>query len=107
LKAWRFILGNEERCRCYVRYYYSIYFKGNSLVAHKKLLGEVITEMNSIFKDEADVVAILHSVFVAFLNFAIRVYNGEIEDNEINRYHVFNVLYCMMMTYFKNTEKSS
>lgn len=107
LKVWTFVLGNEEKCRCYVRYYYSVYFKGNSLEAHKKLFKEVIEEMTPFFKEEADVVAILHSVFTAMFDFAIRVYNGELEDNEINRPHVFNVLYCMMMTYFKDSVKEA
>ena len=105
LKAWNFILGNEERCRCYVRYYYSIYFKGNSIDAHKKLFDEMIAEMTPIFKEEADVEAILHSVFTAMFDFAIRVYNGELEDSDINRPHIFNVLYCMMMTYLKNDKQ--
>ena len=26
LLAWQFVLKNEDRCRCYVRYYYSVYF---------------------------------------------------------------------------------
>ena len=26
-------------------------------------------------------------------DFAIRVYNGELEDSDINRPHIFNVLY--------------
>ena len=104
--AWRFILGNEERCRCYVRYYYSIYFKGNSLESHKKLFNKMISEMSSIFKEDADMTSILHSVFTAMFDFAIRVYNGELEDNEINRPHIFNVLYCMMMTYFKDSAKA-
>ena len=101
--AWRFILGNEERCRCYVRYYYSIYFKGDSRMSHKKLFEGIITEVTPIFKEEADVEAILHSVFTAMFDFAIRVYNGELEDSDINRPHIFNVLYCMMATYFKET----
>ncbi len=105
--AWRFVLGNEERCRCYVRYYYSIYFKGNSREAHRKLFEGIVSEMTPIFKNEADVEAILHSVFTAMLDFVIRVYNGELEDNKTNRPHVFNVLYCMMMTYFKDSEKAS
>lgn len=107
LKVWTFVLGNEEKCRCYVRYYYSVYFKGNSLETHKKLFKEVIEEMSPFFKEDADVFAILHSVFTAMFDFAIRVYNGELEDNEINRPHVFNVLYCMMMTYFKDYEMAS
>ncbi len=102
LMAWQFILGNEERCRCYVRYYYSIYFKGHSLEAHKKLFEGIVAEMAPFFKSEADVVSILHSVFTALLDFGIRVYNGDLEDSEINTPHIFNVLYCMMSTYFKD-----
>ena len=101
LLAWRFVLGNEERCRCYVRYYYSIYFKGQSLLAHKKLFLGIVSEMAPLFKEEADVPAILHSVFTTMLDFGIRVYNGDLEDSDINTPHVFNVLYCMMSTYFK------
>ena len=100
--AWQFILGNEERCRCYVRYYYSIYFRGASLEAHRKLFAEMVDVMTPIFKEKADVSSILHSVFTALFDFAIRVYNGELEDNEENRPHIFNVLYCMMITYFNN-----
>lgn len=37
-------------------------------------------------------------------DFAIRVYNGELEDNEINRPHIFNVLYSVMAIYFKELE---
>ncbi len=100
--AWQFILANEERCRCYVRYYYSIYFKGASLEAHRKLFAGMVDEITPIFKEEADVSSILHSVFTALFDFAIRVYNGDLEDNDENRPHIFNVLYCMMITYFKN-----
>ena len=107
LRSWNFILGNEERCRCYVRFYYSIYFKGSSLDAHKKMFEAMISGLTPLFKTEADVTSIMHSVFTALFDFAIRVYNGELEDNEINRAHIFNVLYCMMMTYFKDTAKVS
>lgn len=99
--AWAFVLGNEERCRCYVRYYYSIYFKGESLVKHKKLFAEMISVLAPLFKEEADVFAIMHSVFTSLFDFAIRVYNGDLEDNDENRPHVFNVLYSVMSTYFK------
>ena len=105
--AWQFVLGNEERCRCYVRYYYSIYFKGHSREAHRKLFEGIVSEMTPIFKEEADVEAILHSVFTAMFDFAIRVYNGELEDSDINRPHIFNVLYCMMATYLRESAKAS
>lgn len=72
------------------------------LEAHRKLFAEMVDVMTPIFKEKADVSSILHSVFTALFDFAIRVYNGELEDNEENRPHIFNVLYCMMITYFNN-----
>ncbi len=107
LLAWRFILGNERRCRCYVRYYYSIYFKGKALEAHRKLFQGVVAVVEPVFKEEADAFSIMHSVFITLFDFCIRVYNGDLEDNDLNRPHVFNVLYCMMSAYFKDELKAS
>ncbi len=72
--AWRFIMKDEERCRCYIRYLYSIYFKGKSLETHKTLFAPIIEALSPLFKEEADVPAILHSVFMMMFDFAIRVY---------------------------------
>ena len=105
--AWRFILGNEERCRCYVRYYHSVYFKGRSLDTHRRLFEGMISEMAPLFREDADAVSILHSVFTALFDFGIRVYNGDLEDNDRNRPHIFNVLYCMMATYLKDFVRAS
>ncbi len=105
LRAWRFILGNEDKCRCYVRYYYSVYFKGRVRETHLMLRREFCEEMAPLFREDADVPSILHSVFTSFLDLGICVYNGELEDNEINRSHVFNVLYSIMRSYLKNPER--
>ena len=99
--CWKFILRNEARFRCYVRFYYSAYFKGSVAEAHTKLLMGVVNQISPIFKSEADVLSILRSVFSALLDFGICVYNGELEDNEDSRKHIFNVLYNMMSDYFK------
>ena len=100
-KAWAFVLRNESRCRCYVRYYFSVYFRDHSATAHKQTFSRLVSILSPAFKEEADVEAILHSAFISLFDFAIRVYNGELEDNDLNRPHVFNVIYCMMSTYFK------
>ena len=102
LRAWRFVLNNEAGCRCYIRYYYSIYFKGESLEAHNKLFEDILSGFSPLFKEDADVRSIMHSVLTTFLDFAILVYNGDLENNENNIPHVFNVLYCTMVTYFKS-----
>ena len=101
-KVWRFVLINEDHCRCYIRYYYSIYFVKDSFEAHDMLFERIITEFSRLFKEEADVKSILHSVFTTILDFAVRVYNGNLENTELNAEHIFNVLYCMMMTYFND-----
>lgn len=103
LEVWNFILGNEERCRCYVRYYYSIYYTKLSMDAHKKLFAGVIDSFSPLFKEEADIFSIMHSVFTSLFDFAIRVHNGDLANDDENRPHVFNVLYCMMMTYFNES----
>ena len=102
IRTWRFLLKNEARCRCYVRYYYSVYFRGNSLACHRKLFSDIVEAFDPLFKEEADVEAIMHSVLTTMLDFAIRVYNGDLKDDDINTPHIFNVVFCMMMTYFKD-----
>ncbi len=107
LLAWRFILGDEDRCRCYVRYYYSSYFKGAVLEVHKKLFEGIVSEMAPIFRENVDAYSVLHSVFTAIFDFSVRVYNGELSDDETNRPHIFNVLYGMMAAYFKEAASVS
>ena len=101
-RSWSFIRRNEARCHCYVRYYYSIYFKGNSLAAHNRHFDEVTKVFEPFFREQANVSAIMHSVFCTLLAFAIRSYNGELLDNEENRMHIFNVLYNMLKCYLKD-----
>ena len=102
-QAWAFLLKNEERCRCYVRFYYSVYFKGEARECHKRLFRGIKDVLGGVFKEEVDADAVIHSVFTTMFDFAIRVYNGELEDSEDTCLHVFNVLYCMMMTYLKDS----
>ncbi len=97
--AWRFLLGNEKRCRCYVRFYYSVYFKGAALLTHRRSFGAIVNAFRPLFIEEADVGAIMHSILTTIMDFAIRVYNGDLEDTPQNELHVFNVVYCTMMTY--------
>lgn len=100
-RMWRFVLRNEDHCRCYIRYYYSVYFKGDSRRAHNEVFGTFVQRLTPRFKPEADVNSLLHSVFTALLDFAIRVYNGDIPDTQESADHIFNVLYLSISSYFK------
>lgn len=99
-RAWQLVLKNEARCRYYLRYYYSTYFIGRSRANHNQLFDEIVEEFSPLFKEEADVRSIMHSVFTTLLDFAIRVYNGDLANTEKNRSHIFSVLYRTMAIYF-------
>ncbi len=103
--AWKFAMSHEEHCRCYLRYYYSSYFSGKSQLRHRELFDDMIERLVPIFNDEADVVSILHSVFTAMFDFAVRVYNGELENSNENREHIFNLLYRMIEIYMKKSSE--
>lgn len=107
LRVWRFAINNETQCRFYIRYYYSIYFKGQSLAGHNQRFSEIVNCFRPLFKDEADVVAIMHSVLTLLLDFANRVYNGDLADDDINRPHIYNVHYCAMESYFAEEVRKS
>ena len=99
-RIWRFLLQNESRCRCYVRYYYSAYFREQSMREHRRLLYSAEEYFIPLFKGESDVASLLHTTFMTMLDFAIRVYNGDLENSEENAYHIFNLLYDSLSSYF-------
>ena len=98
---WKSLLRNEEHCRCYIRYYYSTYFKGKSLKKHNDLFNEIVLGFKPLFKEDTDVKSVMHSVFTTVCDFAVRVYNGDLNDTDRNAEHIFNVLYSMMSMYLK------
>ena len=101
MRLWRFLLQNEEKCRYYTRYYYSIYFKENIRKAHIKKYEILIERMTPAFVDGADVWSLFHHIITVMLNFAIRVYNGALEDTEENVSHIFNVAYSSIAPYLR------
>ena len=103
---WRFMLRNEARCRCFVRYYYSVYFTGESKRQHQTEFVKCVSTFSHMFKEDANVVALTHSVFTTMLDFAVRVYNGELEDDEENEQHIFNVIFNSLADYLIGGEES-
>lgn len=101
LHLWRFLLQNEDKCRYYTRYYYSAYFKNDSYKTHMKKYEVLIKKLTPAFVPGADVWSLLHHVITVMLDFAIRVYNGAIEDTEDNADHIFNVAYSSIAPYLK------
>ena len=101
MKLWRFLLQNEEKCRYYTRYYYSVYFKNEVHKAHIKKYDILIEKMTPSFVPGADVWSLFHHIITVMLDFSIRVYNGVLENTEENAAHIFNVAYSSISPYLR------
>jgi AcrR family transcriptional regulator len=105
-RLWRFLLGNEIKTRCYVRYFYSTYYREKSHRDHRKKLDAAAQRFAPAFTKESNVHALIHAVFMTMLDFAIQVHNGDLEDNEDTAYHVFNLLYHSLYCYLREDLRS-
>lgn len=102
---WKFLIGNREKCLAYIRYYYSPYFQKYSIVTHKARYKCLVTKFMDAFKEEADVWMILNHILNVMLDFAVKVFHGEMPNTEKYSEHVFRVIYASVKQYFKNTEE--
>ncbi len=101
---WRFLLSNEDNCRCYIRYYYSTYFKRYSYMDHMRSYKVVVEKMSTVFKPTANVWMLLNYALSVMLSFSIKVYDGELKDDENTEEHVFRVAYGAIRQYFIGEE---
>ena len=99
---WKFLLGNKEKCLAHVRYYYSPYFQKYSYETHKQRYAPLVMKFQDAFKDEADTWMILNHVLNVILDFAVKVHNGQMPNEDIYAEHVFRVIYRSIEQYFKS-----
>ena len=98
--VWRFLLSNSEKCLAYVRYYYSPYFKKYSYIIHETRFKPLVEKFSDAFIGEADVWMILNHILNVMLDFAVKVHNGLMPDNDHYSEHVFRVIYESVKQYF-------
>lgn len=103
--VWKFLLGNKEKCLAFVRYYYSPYFTKYSAESHKRRYVPVVEKFKEAFKDEADVWMILNHILNVMLDFAVKVHNGQMPNEENYSEHVFRVIYASVKQYFREAEE--
>ncbi len=102
--VWRFILRNSDKCLAYIRYYYSTYFKKNSARSHKERFVPLIEKFKGAFRDESNVWMIFNHMLMTVLDFAVRVFDGSVPDNDDTEEHVFRLIYYSAQQYFKAKE---
>ena len=104
---WKFLLGNRDKCLAFVRYYYSPYFKKYSAANHKKRFEPLINKFKDAFRDEANVWMIMNHILTTMLDFAIKVYDGALPDDEDTTEHVFRLIYFSIRQYFRKRERTA
>ena len=101
--VWDFLLGNREKCLAFIRYYYSPYFKKNSAKIHKHRFRPLAEEFAAAFKVEANVWMLMNHMMNTMLDFAVKIFNDEVPDNEDTEEHVFRLVYHSMVPYFRQS----
>ena len=100
---WTFLLGNRDKCLTYIRYYYSPYFAKYSLEEHQMRFLPLVNKFRDAFHDKAEVWLILNHILNVMLDFAVKVYNGQMPNDEDHTEHVFRVVYRSIEQYFKTS----
>lgn len=101
---WKFLLGNHDKCFAFIRYYYSPYFQRCSAEEHKNRYLPLVDKFKNAFHKEANVWMILNHILTTMLDFAVKVYNGTVPDNDDTAEHVFRLIYCSIRQYFNKEE---
>ena len=104
--VWKFLLGNKEKCLAFVQYYYSLYFTKYSAESHKRRYIPIVEKFKDAFKDEADVWMILNHILNVMLDFAVKVHNGQMPNEDNYSEHVFRVVYRSVEQYFRKSKES-
>ena len=103
---WSFLLGNRDKCLAYMRYFYSPYFTKYSAKDHEKRFVPLVDKFKEAFKDEADVWMILNHILNVILDFAVKVHNNQMPNEDNYAEHVFRVIYASVKQYFRSTKES-
>ena len=104
--VWDFFMKSRDKCLAFVRYFYSPYFIKYSAEDHKKRYAPLVTRFKDAFKDEADVWMILNHILNVMLDFAVKVHNGQMPEDDDYTEHVFRVIYASVKQYFRENEGS-
>ena len=102
---WRFFLGNREKCTAYIRYYYSQYFQKYSAEAHRQRYEPLVEKFRDAFRDEANVWMILNHILNVMLDFAVKVFDGAVPDDDDTAEHVFRLVFLSVGQYFRANEE--
>lgn len=91
--VWKFMLGNAEKCLCYMQYYYSPYYFRYSMDRHRECFAPVLDKFKSAFKPDVDVWMMLSHILDIMLSSSKKVFDGLLEDSDNTTAYIFDLLY--------------
>ncbi len=97
--VWSFLLGNRDKCVCYIRYYYSPYFKKYSEEFHMTLFMPLVDVMTPAFAEGQDVVLFLNHILNIMFDFAIKVYDGFVTNDNETVEKIFTMVFSSVKPY--------
>lgn len=103
--VWQFLLSNPEKCRCFISYYYSPYFKKYSCEAHLEAYRIIVEKLRPAFLPGADVWMLLNYIMDVLLTSAVKVFNGILPDNDRTAEHIFDLIYSAVEAQLVWTKK--
>ena len=98
----RFILSKKDRCKTYIRYYYSPLFKKYSYEIHRSKYTEILDGFKAAFVDEVDVWVEFNHIFHIILSSAMRVFDGELDETAETEEKIFFLIYSVIKPHLKN-----
>lgn len=102
---WDFLLQNQTKCYAFIRYYYSPYFAMYSVDTHKERFLPLVIKFQDAFNDEANAWMLFNHILTTMLDFAVKVYDGQLPNNEDTAEHIFRVIYHAICPYFKHSNE--
>ena len=97
--VWHFLLGNRDKCVCYMRYFYSPYFQKHSAESHTERVAKVIEGMTPAFADGSDVYFFLNHILNVMLGFAIKVFDGDLTNDNQTAEMIFTIVFSSVRPY--------
>ncbi len=102
---WGFIIDNRDECLFFLRYYYSSYFRKHSFDDHRARYERVIELITPAFRPRANVWMLLNHMLNVMLDFAVKIYDGVLENSDDTAQHIFLVIYASIKPYLVHTEQ--
>ncbi len=102
---WKYLLDNKEKCLTYIRYYYSPYFRKYSAESHKQRYEGLVVTFEDVFAPDVDAWMLINHILNIMLDFAIKVFDGELPNDDNTSTQVFRLIYYSIRAYFKEVER--